>query len=77
MSDLGRKKHFPDTPNCIIEVYNYGHYFTVTENIYGEERGIESRTTEIEELYNKYFVETKKPKASCSPLVPLRSLKYI
>ena len=53
--NTGRRKNVSGTENCMIELYNYAHYFTVTGNIYGEPKNIEVRTTQLEALFKKFF----------------------
>ncbi len=63
MLNTGRKKyiHIPNNATkFIIEIYNHSHYFTVTGNIYGEAKNIESRTEELKLLYEKYFTDQVK-----------------
>lgn len=54
---MGRKKKLTD--GCIIEIYNNRHYFTVTGNVFRSPKSIEQRTTQLKELYERYFSEPK------------------
>ena len=67
LPNIGRKKKLPN--GCIIEIYNYLHYFTVTGNIYGTPKCVEERTSQLKELHEEYFSEPKKkaPKLSEKP----------
>ena len=50
---IGNKKGLEN--GCAIEMYNHGRYFTVTGNVYGEERGIGERTKEFAAIHEQYF----------------------
>ena len=41
---------------CFIEIYNGGRYFTVTGNIYGNMKSIETRTAELQAIHDKYLL---------------------
>ena len=41
-----------------IEIYNYNRFFTITGDVYLE-RNIEDRTEEIEDILEKYFIDSK------------------
>ena len=58
LPNIGRKKKLPN--NCIIEIYNNRHYFTVTGNVFSSPRYIEERTSQLQELFEEYFSEPKK-----------------
>ena len=57
LPNLGRKKKLTDS--CIIEIYNNRHYFTVTGNVFRNPKCVEERTTQLQELYERYFSEPK------------------
>ena len=59
---IGNKKGLEN--NCAIEMYNHGRYFTITGQVYGEEREVAERTEEYRKLHEKYFVERVKPTPS-------------
>jgi len=44
-----KKDHF-------IEIYNEGRYFTVTGNVYGNVKIIETRTEELQDIHNKFLL---------------------
>jgi len=39
-----------------LEIYNEGRYFTVTGNVYGSIRAIETRTTELQNIHDKFLL---------------------
>jgi putative DNA primase/helicase len=39
-----------------LEIYNEGRYFTVTGNVYGNLKPIETRTAELQEIHDKYLL---------------------
>ena len=48
--------------DSFIEIYNEGRYFTVTGNIYGEAKAIESRTRELQDIHDRYLLEEERQK---------------
>ena len=46
-----------------LEIYCGGHYFTVTSNVYGEEKPIENRTQELLAVYREYFAKPQQERA--------------
>ena len=56
MSDFG-ERHRNDEIG--LEMYDSGRFFTVTGEIYGEEREISERTFEARKIYDKYFTFTR------------------
>ena len=70
LSAIGNKKGLEN--DCAIEMYNHGRYFTITGQVYGEERAIAERTEEYRKLHEKYFAVPQKaeaPKVSNSPVM--------
>lgn len=51
-----------------LEIYCGGHYFTVTGNVYGEEKPLENRSKEILEIYREYFVKPREERAKKQPV---------
>ena len=51
-----RKKDF------FLEIYNEARYFTMTGNIYGGVRAIESRAAELQEIHDKFLLPDKEQK---------------
>jgi putative DNA primase/helicase len=41
---------------CFLEIYNTGRYFTVTGNIYGSVKTIETRTAGLQAIHDKYLL---------------------
>jgi putative DNA primase/helicase len=39
-----------------LEIYSEGRYFTVTGNVYGNARAIETRTAELQAIHDKYLL---------------------
>jgi putative DNA primase/helicase len=39
-----------------VEIYSAGRYFTVTGNVYGERRSIESRSAELQQIHDRYLL---------------------
>jgi putative DNA primase/helicase len=56
-----RKKDF------FLEIYNTGRYFTVTGNIYGSARAIETRTAELQAIHDKYLLSDATHKVMLPP----------
>ena len=52
----GRKKGF-------IEMYKAKRYFTMTGNVYGDEKPINERTEQVKQLFGKYFSDSKSGKS--------------
>lgn len=50
-----------------LEIYCDKHYFTVTGNVYGEEKPIENRTQELLVVYREYFVKPRQERAKKQP----------
>ena len=67
MSDFG-ERHRNDEIG--LEMYDSGRFFTVTGEIYGEERGLSERTGEAQKIYNKFLF---KESAKTSDTFPLRT----
>ena len=62
-----RKKDF------FLEIYNDGRYFTVTGNICGGTKTIESRTAELQEIHDKYLLPKAAQKVVSLPSQPTHS----
>ena len=55
-----------------LEIYSEGRYFTVTGNVYGNARAIETRTTELQEIHDKYLLpEPAQKVVQLPPPVPV------
>jgi len=39
-----------------LEIYNKGRYFTVTGDVFGNAKGIETRTAELQSIHDKYLL---------------------
>jgi putative DNA primase/helicase len=42
--------------DCFLEIYNERRYFTVTGNIYGSAKSIESRTAELQAIHDQFLL---------------------
>jgi len=50
--------------DCFLEIYNTGRYFTVTGNIYGDTKSIETRTSELQAIHDECLLtDTQRPSA--------------
>ena len=57
-----------------IEIYSTGRYFTVTGNIYGSARAIESRTTQLQAIHDKFLLpDIAQRAAQLPPPAPVQS----
>jgi putative DNA primase/helicase len=62
-----KKDHF-------LEIYNEGRYFTVTGNIYGNNKSIETRTQKLQAVHDKYLLPAVPQKAETVSTQPLVSI---
>ena len=46
-----------------LEIYNVGRYFTVTGNVYGSAKPIETRTSELQAVHDKYLLPEPRQRA--------------
>ena len=55
-----------------LEIYNKGRYFTVTGNVYGTAKSIETRTTELQNIHDEFllYVPTRSTAAAPVPSAP-------
>ena len=65
MSDFG-ERHRNDEIG--LEMYDSGRFFTVTGEIYGEEREISERTAEARKIYDKYLFKGVAKNSNTPPL---------
>lgn len=50
-----------------LEIYSKGRYFTVTGNIYGNEKNIAGRTTELQQIHDRFLLPAATQKALALP----------
>ena len=58
--------------DCFLEIYSEGRYFTVTGNVYGRARAIETRTAELQAIHDKFLLPDAAQKAA-QPHAPVRA----
>ena len=56
---------------CSVEIYYGGRYFTVTGNIYGSAKAIETRTAELQAIHDKFLLPEATQKLARLP--PIQS----
>ena len=55
-----------------LEIYSTGRYFTMTGEVYGEHRAIESRAVELQAVHNKYLLHDI-PRQNNNRSIPITS----
>ena len=53
--------------DCFLEIYNTGRYFTVTGNVFGGAKTIETRTAELQAVHDKHLIPEAVQKAARLP----------
>jgi putative DNA primase/helicase len=61
-----KKDHF-------LEIYNKGRYFTVTGNIYGNTKQIETRSQELQSIHDKFLLPPTAEKRTSYPTISIVS----
>jgi len=61
--------------DCFLEIYNKGRYFTVTGNVYGTPKSIETRTTELQGIHDKFLIADSRRSTSTISSLPIPSVE--